>query len=144
MSALPLKADMRGATSDVRHGPIADIGVVNSVSTSPELGNFAAPDERSPVSSDRIALGLDRSGDKAAQRGITQTARTTFALGGGFEQAFGQRAFLHRGSLLWPKGGPRIIQGLPQEGYGFRIKRHRGFAKHGHLSSLVLVSAGKS
>ena len=31
MSALPLKADMCGATGDVRYGPIADIGERNSL-----------------------------------------------------------------------------------------------------------------
>jgi hypothetical protein len=87
----------------------ADIGVVNSVSTSPELGNFAAQDDRAPVSADRIAQGLGRSGDKSAQRGITQAVTITFALRCGFEHEYGQRALLHRGLLLWPKGGPRII-----------------------------------
>ena len=43
------------------------------------------------------------------ERGVTQALPITFALSCGFEDSFGQRGLLHRGLLLWRKGGPSIV-----------------------------------
>jgi hypothetical protein len=43
------------------------------------------------------------------QRSVTQALAITFALSRGFEDANSKRGLLHRGLLLWPKAGPRIV-----------------------------------
>ena len=54
------------------------------------------------------ASRADRLGGKV-QRSVTQALAITFALSRGFEDANGKRGLLHRGLLLWPKAGPRIV-----------------------------------
>ena len=55
----------------------------------------------------------------------------TLALGCQLENALGQCGLERRGSLLRPKGGPSVLQRLPQEGDCLKIEVCRLFHSYG-------------
>src|SRR5262245_2032152 len=129
MSALPPKADMCSALTHVGFGPLADSETERLPRSGLSENAISILIRRLLALSAFCASRADRLGGKV-QRSSTQALSIAFAARCGFEDAFGQRGFLHRGPQFRRKAGPSVIKSLPQKGDGFRIKIHSFSADH--------------